>query len=118
MFNVFLPKLLEMTEAGRDDDSSAGAVEAAAVMTAERKSLEESLWDVVIFTLGGCPGAIVSRFPCHLCQSFILFEKNEARGVFHRVAAGPQMVIGRQHVYHGVLLYRVCAGAVFLGGEG
>jgi hypothetical protein len=39
MFNVFLPKLLETNSA---------------------KTLEESLWDVVIFTIGGCPGAIVS----------------------------------------------------------
>ena len=74
MFNVFLPKLLEMGEVGTgmDDDISAGAVEVAAVMTAERKSLEESLWDVVIFTLGGCPGAIVSPFPFPFWQAFIL----------------------------------------------
>ncbi|KAJ7081868.1 major facilitator superfamily domain-containing protein [Mycena belliarum] len=38
MFNVFLPKLLE--------DSGT-------------KSIEESLWDVLIFTLGGCPGAVL-----------------------------------------------------------
>ncbi|KAJ7225962.1 MFS general substrate transporter, partial [Mycena pura] len=38
MFNVFLPKLLE----------SSGT-----------KSIEDSLWDVLIFTLGGCPGALV-----------------------------------------------------------
>ncbi|PPR06313.1 hypothetical protein CVT24_001025 [Panaeolus cyanescens] len=44
MFNVFLPKLLETrgkTGASGDD-----------------KSLEESLWDVVVFTLGGTPGAL------------------------------------------------------------
>ncbi|KAJ7464707.1 MFS general substrate transporter [Mycena galericulata] len=38
MFNVFLPKLLE----------SAGPT-----------SIEDSLWDVLIFTLGGCPGALL-----------------------------------------------------------
>ena len=46
MFNVFLPKLLETR-------SSSGVPQ----------TLEESLWDVMIFTLGGCPGAIV-RFLC------------------------------------------------------
>jgi hypothetical protein len=49
MFNVYLPKLLE----------SAGEVE-------KPKTITESLWDIVIFTLGGCPGALVSVFlqPC------------------------------------------------------
>lgn len=47
MFNVFLPKLLETT-------SDEGIM--------ELKTLEASLWDVVIFTIGGCPGAIVSFF--------------------------------------------------------
>jgi hypothetical protein len=43
MFNVYLPKLLEF---GSSDDTST-------------KSLEDSLRDVLIFTMGGCPGAIV-----------------------------------------------------------
>jgi hypothetical protein len=46
MFNVFLPKLLEM-------GTSSSSILAV-------KTLEDSLWDVVIFTIGGCPGAIVS----------------------------------------------------------
>jgi len=46
MFNVFLPKLLE-TRSSSD----------------VTQTLEQSLWDVVIFTIGGCPGAIV-RFSC------------------------------------------------------
>lgn len=45
MFNVFLPKLLEYSPSGP--------------AVAAPKSLEESLWDVVVFTIGGCPGAIV-----------------------------------------------------------
>lgn len=49
MFNVFLPKLLE-TGSGADGPLVP-------------KTLEESLWDVVIFTIGGCPGAIVSPSP-------------------------------------------------------
>lgn len=46
MFNVYLPKLLET---GSSDDTST-------------KSLEDSLWDVLIFTLGGCPGAILGAY--------------------------------------------------------
>ncbi|KAF8907387.1 major facilitator superfamily domain-containing protein [Mucidula mucida] len=46
MFNVFLPKLLE-------SGSGSGT---------EPKSLEASLWDVVIFTIGGCPGAILGAY--------------------------------------------------------
>ncbi|KII90655.1 hypothetical protein PLICRDRAFT_137021 [Plicaturopsis crispa FD-325 SS-3] len=49
MFNVFLPKLLETRGGPVGGDS-------------EPKSLEDSLWDVVIFTLGGCPGAIVGAY--------------------------------------------------------
>lgn len=44
MFNVYLPKLLETRRA---------------VTVAETTSLERTLWDVVIFTIGGCPGAVV-----------------------------------------------------------
>jgi hypothetical protein len=44
MFNVYLPKLLETRR----------------VMSfAKAGSLERTLWDVVIFTIGGCPGAVV-----------------------------------------------------------
>ncbi|KAI0322023.1 MFS general substrate transporter [Amylostereum chailletii] len=46
MFNVYLPKLLEAR-------SSQGA---------EPKTLEGTLWDVVIFTIGGCPGAVLGAW--------------------------------------------------------
>ncbi|KZV73229.1 MFS general substrate transporter [Peniophora sp. CONT] len=46
MFNVYLPKLLE----------------ARSAKGAEPKSLEGTLWDVVIFTLGGCPGAVLGAY--------------------------------------------------------
>ncbi|KAF8953239.1 major facilitator superfamily domain-containing protein [Flammula alnicola] len=45
MFNVFLPKLLE-TRMG----------------TGVPQTLEESLWDVAIFTIGGCPGALLGAY--------------------------------------------------------
>ena len=47
MFNVYLPKLLE----GRGTSVDGTA-----------RSLEDSLWDVVIYTIGGCPGAIVRQY--------------------------------------------------------
>ncbi|KAF7987083.1 hypothetical protein HWV62_249 [Athelia sp. TMB] len=57
MFNVFLPKLLE--------SSASSAVPEAGGETGggeTPKSLEATLWDVVIFTLGGCPGPIVGAY--------------------------------------------------------
>lgn len=45
MFNVYLPKLLEGR--GRAGDGSG------------TKTLSDNLWDVVIYAIGGCPGAIV-----------------------------------------------------------
>ncbi|KAF5377815.1 hypothetical protein D9615_006670 [Tricholomella constricta] len=51
MFNVYLPKLLET-----------GSGPGKSMVTAEAKTLEESLWDVVIFTIGGCPGAILGAY--------------------------------------------------------
>jgi len=47
MFNVYLPKLLE-TAGGPEVETE--------------KSLEETLWDVVIFTLGGTPGALLGAY--------------------------------------------------------
>ncbi|KAF5340081.1 hypothetical protein D9758_013141 [Tetrapyrgos nigripes] len=49
MFNVFLPKLLESGSR-------------SSVTEPQEKSLEASLWDVVIFTIGGCPGAILGAY--------------------------------------------------------
>ena len=51
MFNVFLPKLLETRRV---------------VTQVETASLERTLWDVVIFTIGGCPGALVRFHPLRL----------------------------------------------------
>lgn len=51
MFNVYLPKLLETSSVGGAPVS---------------KTLEQALWDIVIYTLGGFPGAIVG-----LVQTFL-----------------------------------------------
>ena len=48
MFNVYLPKMLETRRV---------------VSLAETSSLERTLWDVVIFTVAGCPGSVVRFAP-------------------------------------------------------
>jgi hypothetical protein len=55
MFNVYLPKLLETRR--------------RVVSVAETASLERTLWEVVIFTIGGCPGAVVRTllYPVLFC---------------------------------------------------
>jgi hypothetical protein len=50
MFNVYLPTLLEYRARGE------GPVELTEEAPA---SLSGPLWEVVIFTIGGCPGALV-----------------------------------------------------------
>ena len=61
MFNVYLPKLLETRQGSV---SRSGLVRAPSSPHVQAKdTLERTLWDVVIFTIGGCPGAVVRRFP-------------------------------------------------------
>lgn len=60
MFNVFLPKLLE----------TRSRVDITSVIPG--KKLEDNLWDVVIFTIGGCPGAIVSHPVSCLLDAYLL----------------------------------------------
>ena len=56
MFNVYLPKLLETRR--------------RVISVAETASLERALWEVAIFTIGGCPGAVVRAL---LYPFFVLF---------------------------------------------
>ena len=58
MFNAFLPKLLEKRLEGMSPVSS--LMRTGAGTQSKESSLEDSLWDVVIYSIGGCPGAIVS----------------------------------------------------------
>lgn len=58
MFNAFLPKLLEKRLGGMNPEPSLGG--SAVGIKSGESSLEDSLWDVVIYSIGGCPGAIVS----------------------------------------------------------
>lgn len=60
MFNVFLPKLLEKRLGGMNPDRSQSNVKSTVGVQSAESSLEDSLWDVVIYSIGGCPGAIVS----------------------------------------------------------
>jgi MFS family permease len=56
MFNVYLPKLLE-TRQGNVSRQMPSTPSAQATDT-----LERTLWDVVIFTIGGCPGAVLGAW--------------------------------------------------------
>jgi hypothetical protein len=69
MFNVFLPKLLESR--GADDAS-------------QPKSLKDTLWDVVIFTLAGCPGPLVRL----VSQRHIFTPYKTISALFFRLAHG------------------------------
>ena len=96
MFNVYLPKLLETR--GIDPNGAP-------------KSLQDSLWDVVIYSLGGCPGAIVSLYVSCLNTSHIFLMNGLlgliARRVAHRIAPGTTLVSSREHVHDRSLLLAV-----------
>jgi hypothetical protein len=103
MFNVFLPKLLETR-------STAGITSVAS-----GKTLEDNLWDVVIFTIGGCPGAIVSPpFSC-LFRAYLLIMDLSAWCFDDRIPFRPQAVVSGKHVRHSVVLSHVCVGRVVVG---
>lgn len=53
MFNVYLPKLLEKRLGATGEGSR-----------------KEALWDIVVFTLGGCPGALVRNPPGYRTNVF------------------------------------------------
>ena len=106
MFNVYLPKLLETRRN---------------VSVAETTSLERTLWDVVIFTIGGCPGAVV-RFVSLLVLSplinffFLLlaanYYNNEVRCLVDRAArTWEKVVTGWEYVVDSTALPWFCARA-------
>lgn len=104
MFNVFLPKLLET---GSSSDPTVMA-----------KTLEDSLWDIVYYTIGGLPGAIVcisSFFVLMVTQQESAFP---AWSVYDRVPIGKKVVFGGEHIYHGLVLCDLHSRRVFVGGEG
>lgn len=56
MFNVYLPKLLETRLGSMNPDDP------TMTKTSPSTSLVASLWDVVIYSIGGCPGAILGAY--------------------------------------------------------
>lgn len=60
MFNAFLPKLLEKRLEKMTPKPS--SVRSVAGFRSAESSLEASLWDVVIYSIGGCPGAILGAY--------------------------------------------------------
>jgi hypothetical protein len=105
MFNVYLPKLLETRRV---------------ISVAETSSLERTLWEVVIFTIGGCPGAVVRRLLYPVCISSLMSDffpllamihyNNKVRCMVDREAGTWKKVIpGREYVFDSVALPRFCA---------
>ena len=94
MFNVFLPKLLE-TRSSFDVP----------------QTLEQSLWDVMIFTIGGCPGAVVRVLFCFLARRRICpFSISHVDWCLpNRIETGSKMVISRKHVYYCFFLCVICS---------
>ena len=103
MFNVYLPKLLE----GRGGDDGA------------TKTLQENLWDVVIYTVGGCPGAIVRRLLCLVNVSLTTDASLRVdRSVSGRFTTRPSVVVSREHTPHCSLLSLLRVGTTSMGCEG
>jgi hypothetical protein len=100
MFNILLPKLLESA----DENDAAEAAPAVA----ESSALEKSLWDVVIFTLGGCPGAIVrslSLSPLTLLNHLTMqIHSRTARCIHRRLADRQTLVSSWVDVHHRIFL--------------
>ena len=105
MFNVYLPKLLETRRV---------------ISVAETASLERTLWEVVIFTVGGCPGAVVSTLLYSVCFSSLMnylsplsatiHYNNKVRGMVDREARTWKKIIpGWEYVVDSVALPRFCA---------
>jgi hypothetical protein len=105
MFNVYLPKLLETRRV---------------ISVAEMASLERTLWEVVIFTVGGCPGAVVRTLWYPVCFSSLMSEffplsvtihyNNQVRRMVDREARTWEKVItGWEYVFDSVALPRFCA---------
>ncbi len=100
MFNVYLPKLLE----GRGN-SDGGT---------EPKPLEESLWDVVIYSIGGCPGAIVRLRVPHI--PFLNDSNINLVGrIPSRLVIRSSLVPGREYVCDSLLLCHLCLCTASMG---
>lgn len=104
MFNVFLPKLLETRRE---------------ISVAKATSLETTLWEVVIFTIGGCPGAVVRTLLCPVCffadqpifpLSTTIHFNNKVRRLVDREARTREKVIpGWEYVLDSAALPRFCS---------
>jgi len=62
MFNVFLPKLLERRLGEMNPQPPQPSVKRTVGTRFAESPLEDSLWDLVIYSIGGCPGAIIGAY--------------------------------------------------------
>ena len=82
------------------------------------KTLEENLWDVMIFTVGGTPGAIVSQKWDPLPFSLNSWNEFVSAGCMaRRNITRPTLVIGLEYIYNGSILSCICHRGKDVGGE-
>ena len=94
MFNVYLPKLLETRRV---------------ISVAETTSLEKTLWEVVIFTIGGCPGAVVRTLSVFLFLFLSHYYDKVRRMVNRKARTWEKVIASREYVIDSVALPRFCA---------
>ena len=101
MFNVFLPKLLETRRE---------------ISVTKATSLETTLWEVVIFTIGGCPGAVVRTLLCPVCPSLIFplsttihFNNKVRRMVDRETRTWEKAIAGWEYILDSAALPRFCS---------
>lgn len=103
MFNVFLPTLLEYRSKSDSKEHNDGDT---------ASSLSGPLWEVVIFTIGGCPGSLVST--CWIANRYHSLRSFADRGVSSRqcITIQTEQVSRscRCDLYYWRLVSRICPG--------
>ncbi len=115
MFNVYLPKLLETRQG--DMRTSAPRQTPSQAHVQGMDALERTLWEVVIFTIGGCPGAVV-RYLCRACRSLTFKPHLVGRVVNRMASAGQEAGSCGEHVFDGSTLWGFCSCAQSACGHG
>jgi len=102
MFNVFLPKVLERRLGGMNPPQPQPSVNYTSGIQSADSSLEDSLWDVVIYSVGGCPGAIVSALTRNYRteSSPMTFRSNAGRRISRRIILRSTVVLSGKHLPH------------------
>lgn len=109
MFNAFLPILLEKRLGGMTPEPSTLLKPSAGIQPAG-SSLEDSLWDVVTYSIGGCPGAIVSASTGMAVPNPTERLCHTARRLSRSIDLWPPVVPSGEHLLHRFLLRHLREG--------